>query len=112
MIIANFIFIALFIVASVLFTINIRQIIFNIQLGQALDRSDRKSERLRTMLRVAFGQTKMMTRPFPAILHFFVYAGFIIINIEVLEIIIDGAAGKHRAFAFLGGFYNFLIASF
>jgi heterodisulfide reductase subunit C len=112
MIIANFIFIALFIAASVLFTINIRQIIFNIQLGHALDRSDRKSERLRTMLRVAFGQTKMMTRPFPAILHFFVYVGFIIINIEVLEIIIDGAAGTHRAFAFLGGFYNFLIASF
>ena len=112
MIIANFIFIALFILACFLFTINIRQIIFNIQLGQALNRSDRKSERLRTMLRVAFGQTKMMTRPLPAILHFFVYAGFIIINIEVLEIIIDGAAGTHRVFAFLGGFYNFLIASF
>lgn len=112
MTLANFVFIALFIAASALFTVNIRQIIFNIRLGHALDRNDRQSDRWRTMLRVAFGQSKMVTRPLPAILHFFVYVGFIIINIEVLEIIIDGAAGTHRAFAFLGGLYDFLIASF
>jgi heterodisulfide reductase subunit C len=61
---------------------------------------------------VAFGQTKMVARPIPAILHFFVYAGFIIINLEVLEIMIDGIFGTHRVFAGLGGFYNFLIGSF
>jgi len=112
MTIANFLFIGLFLTASVLFAIKIRQIIFNIGLGHDLNRSDNKSARLKTMLRVAFGQTKMMTRPLPAILHFFVYVGFIIINIEVLEIVIDGITGTHRVFSFLGGFYDVLIASF
>jgi heterodisulfide reductase subunit C len=65
------------------------------------------------MLKVAFGQTKMAKRPVPFVLHFLVYAGFIIINIEVLEIIIDGLFGTHRVFApFLGGLYSFLIGSF
>jgi heterodisulfide reductase subunit C len=65
------------------------------------------------MLKVAFGQTKMTARPIPAILHFFVYAGFIIINIEVLEIILDGLFGTHRIFAqALGSVYTILIASF
>lgn len=65
------------------------------------------------MTKVAFGQTKMAARPIPAVLHFFVYAGFIIINIEVLEIVIDGLLGTHRIFSQpLGGFYIFLIASF
>lgn len=110
--ITNIIFILLLLAGSVLFTIKVREIIFNIRLGQRLDRTDNKGERLRTMIRVAFGQQKMMARPIPGILHFFVYAGFIIINIEVLEIIIDGIAGTHRVFSFLGGFYDFLIASF
>ena len=112
MTIASFIFIALFLTGVTLFTIKIRQISANIRMGQSLDRTDRKSERIQTMLRVAFGQSKMVSRPVPAFLHFFVYVGFIIINIEVLEIIIDGVAGTHRVFSFLGGFYNFLIASF
>jgi len=65
------------------------------------------------MLKVAFGQTKMVTRPVPAFLHLLVYAGFIIINIEILEIIIDGLFGTHRIFAIpLGSFYNFIIAVF
>jgi heterodisulfide reductase subunit C len=65
------------------------------------------------MFRVAMGQTKMMVKPIPGLLHLFVYVGFIIINIEVVEIILDGLFGTHRLFApFLGGIYNFLIASF
>ena len=64
------------------------------------------------MARVALGQTKMMVRPIAGFLHVIVYAGFVIINIEVLEIIIDGLFGTHRVFSFLGGFYDFLIASF
>ena len=81
-----------------------------IQLGMAEDRSDNPSERLRTMLLIAFGQKKMFTRPLVGFMHFIIYAGFIIINIEVLEIMIDGIFGTHRIFASpLGGFYNFLI---
>jgi heterodisulfide reductase subunit C len=65
------------------------------------------------MFRVAMGQTKMMVKPIPGLLHLFVYVGFIIINIEVVEIILDGLLGTHRLFApFLGGIYDFLIASF
>ena len=95
-----------------IFIINIKKLIRNIKLGQPINRTDNKSARLKNMLSVAFGQTKMVKRPIPAILHFFVYIGFIIINIEVLEIIIDGLFGTHRIFSFLGGFYDFLIASF
>lgn len=112
MTIANFVFIALFLAAVTFFTIKVRQIIFNVHLGQNLNRTDRKGERFKTMLRVAFGQSKMMTRPLPAILHFLVYVGFVIINLEVLEIIIDGIAGTHRVFASLGKVYDILIASF
>jgi hypothetical protein len=64
------------------------------------------------LFKIAFGQTKMVVRPIAGILHFFVYAGFIIINLEVLEIIIDGIFGTHRIFSVLGVFYNFLIGSF
>lgn len=84
----------------------------NILLGRDLDRTDQKKKRWRTMLRVAFGQSKMGTRPIPAILHFIVYAGFILINIEVLEIIIDGLFGTHRALSFLGPVYDLAIGFF
>ncbi|HEY0668686.1 MAG TPA: (Fe-S)-binding protein, partial [Sphingobacteriaceae bacterium] len=84
----------------------------NINLGRPLNRSDRKGERLKVMLKVAFGQSKMVKRPVAAVLHFFVYAGFIIINIEILEIAIDGLFGTHRIFAGLGPLYSFLIGSF
>lgn len=100
------------ILAIVFFTINVRKIIRNINIGRDTGKADRKPERWMTMLKVAFGQSKMVARPIPAIMHFFVYVGFIIINIEVLEIIIDGVFGTHRVFSFLGGFYNFLIFSF
>jgi len=110
--ISNIVFAVLLIAGSVLFTIKIREIIFNIRLGHDLKRNDNKKERLQTMLRVAFGQQKMMARPVVGVLHFFVYVGFIVINIEVLEIITDGLFGTHRVFSVLGSFYNLLIATF
>ena len=86
----------------------------NIRLGKDVDRSDNKSERIKTMLMVAFGQKKMFKRFIPAILHLFIYLGFILINIEVLEIIIDGITGQHRIFAPLLGtsLYGMLINFF
>lgn len=105
-------FIALVVAAIALFSFNFRKVIRNIKLGRPADRFDQPGKRLMVMLKVAFGQTKMVARPIPAILHFFVYAGFIIINIEVLEIMIDGIFGTHRVFSGLGGLYNFLIGSF
>jgi heterodisulfide reductase subunit C len=106
-------FLILTIAAIALFTVNARKILRNIRLGRDTDRSDRPGERLMVMLRVAFGQTKMTKRPVAFILHLFVYLGFVIINLEVLEIIIDGLFGTHRIFASpLGGLYNILIASF
>jgi len=111
--IAQVLFLLIVIAAISLFTWNVRKIIRNINLGLPVNRSDRKPERWKTMLRVAFGQTKMFARPVPAIMHFLIYAGFLIINIEVLEIIIDGLFGTHRIFSTpLGGLYNFIIAAF
>jgi heterodisulfide reductase subunit C len=84
----------------------------NIFLGRKTELSGSSSERWSTMIKVALGQGKMFTRPVAAIMHIFIYVGFIIINIELLEIVIDGIAGSHRVFSFMGGFYNFLIACF
>jgi heterodisulfide reductase subunit C len=99
--------------AIALFSINLRKIIRNIKLGRPEDRSDKPSERLTVMLKLAFGQSKMANRPIAFILHLFVYIGFVVINLEVLEIIIDGIFGTHRIFAEpLGSIYNLLIASF
>src|SRR6476469_2971418 len=112
MMIIQIIFSIALILSIAFFSKNVKRIIRNIKLGKAINRSDRKHERWATMLKVAFGQSKMVARPIPAIMHFFVYVGFIIINLEVLEIIIDGIFGTHRIFSFLGSFYNFLIASF
>lgn len=111
--IPNVIFAILLVVALGIFTKNIRQIIANIQLGKSIDRTDQKSARWRNMARIALGQSKMVRRPVAGILHVVVYLGFILINIELLEIIVDGLLGTHRVFAsYLGSFYNFLIGSF
>lgn len=110
--VSQLIFLLLCISGIVLFTLNARKVIRNIKLGKAANRSDQPAKRLITMLKVAFGQTKMAARPVPFLLHLVVYLGFVIINIEVLEIIVDGIFGTHRAFSGLGGFYNFLIGSF
>lgn len=110
--IANIVFIAIFIAAIVFFAIKVREIRSNILLGRDINRSDKKSERMKTMLRVAFGQSKMVVRPVAGLLHLLVYVGFVIINLEVLEILIDGIFGTHRIFKDLGLFYDVLIASF
>ena len=110
--IAQPLFAVLLIGAIVLFVRNARRIARNIHLGKPEARNDRKSERWALMTRVALGQSKMVVRPVAGVLHIIVYAGFVIINIEVLEILIDGLFGTHRVFSFLGGFYDFLIGSF
>ena len=110
--IENVLFTIILATGAGLFTWNVRKIIRNIQLGKKLDRTDQPAKRWKIMAKVALGQSKMLVRPIPAILHLFVYIGFVIINIEVLEILLDGIFGTHRLFAFLGSFYDFLIASF
>jgi len=99
-------------VAIYFFAKNLGKIRRNILLGKDIDRSDNPRERWMTMLKVAFGQTKMTVRPIPAFFHFIVYIGFVLINIEVLEILVDGIFGTHRAFAFLGPVYNLAIGFF
>jgi len=90
-----------------------KQITANIKLGKAADLSNNTGERLKNMLLIAFGQKKMFKRPVPALLHLLIYVGFVLINLEVLEIVIDGFSGTHRIFApYLGGFYTFLINFF
>ncbi len=110
--IAQLLFAILLVFAGWLFYKNASKIYRNIRLGRSVNRFDSPAERTKTMLLVAFGQKKMFKRPIPALLHLFVYLGFVIINIEMLEIVIDGVIGTHRVFAFMGGFYNFLIYSF
>lgn len=98
--------------AIALASYNAWKIIRNIRIGRDEQRRDHPAQRFKTMLLVAFGQKKMFKRPFAALLHLFVYLGFCIINIEMLEIIIDGLFGTHRVFAGLGASYAFLIAAF
>lgn len=111
---SNIFFAIVLIVGIGFFVMNVRKLIRNIKLGKDIDRSDNKGARWRNMARVALGQSKMVTRPIAGILHIIVYIGFIIINIEVLEIIVDGLFGTHRAFLPILGesFYGFLIGSF
>ena len=91
----------------------ISQISGNIKLGKDVDLTDNKSERLKNMILVAFGQKKMFKRPIPAFLHLLIYIGFVLINIEVLEIVIDGIFGTHRIAApILGSVYTGMINFF
>lgn len=109
----NFIFLCLLVLGGGYFTQNILRIKRNILLGKEAGRNDQKSERWKHMIRVALGQSKMGVKPVAAALHLVVYIGFIIINIELLEIILDGLLGTHRLFApRLGSIYDFLIGSF
>ena len=109
----NILFIIALILSASLFLFNFKKIYYNIKLGRDENRSDKPMYRLKNMLRVAFGQGKMIRRPIAGILHLIVYIGFIIINIELLEIIIDGIFGSHRIFSpYFPRFYNILIGSF
>ncbi|MES2627472.1 MAG: Fe-S oxidoreductase, partial [Bacteroidota bacterium] len=111
--IASIVFVLFFAAAVFLFSRNAAKISRNIKLGRKEDRTDRPAERLAIMARVALGQSKMVVRPVAGILHIFVYVGFVIINLEVMEIIIDGILNTHRIFSgYLGSLYNFLIGSF
>ncbi|MGB3777392.1 MAG: (Fe-S)-binding protein [Tunicatimonas sp.] len=93
-------------VASFLLYQRISRIRANILLGRETNRTDRTAERWKTMLLVAFGQKKMFKRVIPAFFHLLIYVGFIVINLEVLEFVLDGLLGTHRLFVpFLGDFY-------
>lgn len=110
-IISTILFIALSAVGFTFFTINAKKIYRNIKLGQSVDRTDRSTERWKNMLLVAFGQKKMFSRPVPALLHLAIYVAFMITQIELIEIFIDGILGTHRIFKTpLGGLYTFIIS--
>ncbi len=107
------IFILLSVVSIWLFAKKVKEIRRNIKLGRDEEINDNRSQRWKNVLLLAFGQKKMFRNPLVAVMHFFVYAGFIIINIEVLEIVLDGILGKHRIFSTpLPGLYSFLINAF
>jgi ferredoxin len=110
--IAQILFVIIAAVATYFFVKNLKTIRRNILLGKHIDLNDNQPERWKTMLKVAFGQTKMAARPVPFILHLIVYVGFVLINIEVLEILIDGIFGTHRVLSVLGSVYNFAIGFF
>ena len=110
--VSNLIFALCLGIGSFFFGRNVIKVRRNIMLGRDIDRSDRSRDRWMTMARVALGQSKMVVRPVAGFLHILVYVGFVIINIEVLEIVIDGLIGTHRVFAIMGAFYSFLIGSF
>ncbi|WP_159472141.1 (Fe-S)-binding protein [Chryseobacterium sp. 18068] len=109
----NVFFLILLIAGFGLFGKSLLKIYRNIRLGREINRSDRKSERWETMARVAMGQSRMTARPVAGVLHLFVYVGFVIINIELIEIIVDGIFGTHRFLSTIFGhtFYNFFTAT-
>lgn len=108
----NILFAVILILGIGYFAKNIGKLRRNINLGQDIDISDNKSQRWKNMATIALGQSKMVVRPVAGFLHIIVYIGFVIINIEVLEIVIDGLFGTHRVLSGLGGIYGFLISSF
>ena len=112
MYIDNILFAIILAIGIGFFAKNVKKLKRNINLGHDVNRTDNPSARWANMAMIALGQSKMVKKPIAGLLHIIVYAGFIIINLEVLEIIIDGLLGTHRIFSFLGGFYGFLIGSF
>ena len=111
--ISSILFSLILIFSILLFVRNCRKLYRNINLGKDINRYDNSNLRFKKMIRLAFGQSKMFDKPIVGILHFIVYVAFILINIELLEIVIDGVLGTHRFLApYMGSFYNFLIAFF
>ncbi|TYB76184.1 (Fe-S)-binding protein [Bizionia myxarmorum] len=112
--IPNILFAIALIIGIGYFASNVKKLLRNIKLGQDVDVSDNTSQRWKNMINIALGQSKMVKRPVSGFLHVIVYVGFIIINIEVLEIIIDGLFGTHRIFLEVlpTSVYGFLIGSF
>ena len=110
---SSIIFGVLLLLSISLFVTNCKKILRNIKIGRDIDRFNNKKVRFYKMLRLAFGQTKMLNKPVVGLLHLIVYIAFILINIELIEIIIDGLTGSHRVFGpYLGVFYDFLIGFF
>jgi len=108
----NILFVILLALGFGYFALNVKKLVRNIKLGHKINRFDNPKARWHNMALIALGQSKMVRRPVAGILHIVVYVGFVIINIELLEIIIDGIFGTHRIFAFMGVGYNFLIGFF
>jgi len=108
----SIVFALLLVIGIGFFIRNIKKLKRNINLGIDLDRNDHKAARWSRMSMIALGQSKMVRRPVAGLLHIIVYVGFVIINIEMLEIVIDGLLGTHRIFSFAGALYDFLIGSF
>lgn len=110
-IISSIIFVILAVAGFGIFAVNARKIYRNIMLGQSVNRTDRPADRWKNVLLIAFGQKKMFARPVPALLHLAIYVAFMITQIELIEIFIDGIFGTHRIFKEpLGGFYTFMIS--
>ena len=110
--IPNIIFGFILIVGIGFFVKNINKLKRNIKLGTEVSLSGPKKQRWINLVNIALGQSKMVRRPISGILHIIVYIGFVIINIELLEIVIDGLFGTHRIFSSLGPIYGFLIGAF
>ena len=109
--VSNIIFLLLTIGAGTFFALNIRKIIQNIKLGKSVNRSDQKSLRWKTMAKVAMGQSKMTRKPIAGLFHIFIYLAFVITQIELIEILVDGVFGTHRFFQpSLGGLYVLSIS--
>lgn len=94
------------------FAKNVKRLSRNIKLGKSVNVGNNRRQRWKNVIQIAFGQTKMVVRPVVGMLHIIVYLGFIIINLEVLEMVLDGLLGTHRLFAPLGPVYDVLIGSF
>ena len=110
--VSSILFVSALILGIGFFVRNIKRLRASISQGKSIELNGSKKERLKQMLLIAIGQSKMVKKPIAGILHIIVYVGFIIINIEVLEIVIDGILGTHRIFSSLGIIYDLLIASF
>jgi hypothetical protein len=109
----NIIFIVVLFLGLYFFFRNLYRLYRNINLGKQISVSDNKKQRFINMFKIALGQGKLIKRPVSGFLHVVVYVGFIIINIELLEIVLDGILGSHRLFAgYLGNVYGYLIGTF
>ncbi|GAB4091759.1 (Fe-S)-binding protein [Flaviaesturariibacter terrae] len=106
-------FVLLVVAAVWIFAGKVKTIRRNINLGREEDLKDNPGARWRNMLLLAFGQKRMFDKPMVAFLHLLVYVGFVIINVEILEIVLDGVLGTHRLFSpGLGAAYSFVINFF
>jgi hypothetical protein len=109
----NIIFVSILFFGLYFFIRNLNRLYRNINLGKEINTRDNKKQRLLNMCKIALGQGKIIKRPVSGILHVIVYIGFIVINIELLEIVLDGLLGTHRLFSnYLGSLYGYLIATF